>query len=377
MKEKMWIFPLLFMQSAYGELVSSSSCCPEIIEDCCTCIICPPTTEITPKGGPCVQNSSNFYLTGDFIYWNATEENLEFAVTNVLSSLVEDGGFGPKGKIYQIDSNWAPGFKVGAGYDFCFDGWDIYAEYTWFHATKKESTAPLNSSLSLNDAYWLLNDPSLFITNDVGITQYGIPGASASEKWHLAFNQIDLVLGRNFYISRRLLYRPFVGLKGMWSKQQLNVDFQGVILNGAPAPFLAFASMKNKIDSWAIGMFTGLEGSWLFSRNFSLIGNLGFAGLWQHFKVSRFDTQFVPPALNRGFVNLGSQFNKFTPVIEWMLGLRWEFWLNCDTYHLSFDAGWEAQNWFSQNKFIRVAGSPKCDGDLAFQGLTFKTRFDF
>lgn len=384
MKQKTGIYLSLFLQSASAIFANESGCCAAIVEDCCTCNICPPTCEITPKAGPCVVNSSNFYLTADFIYWNASEENLEFATVNTRDSF---GLVHPKGKIYQIDSNWAPGFKVGAGYDLCFDGCDIYAEYTYFHSTKREKTSSsLSSDLALLDNFWLLNNILLVSANfpgstdSLGILIYTLPEASAFSTWHLGFNQIDLDLGRNFYISRRLMLRPYVGLKGMWLKQNLKVGFEGILTFGQPTPFFARSNMKNKIDSWAIGMLSGVEGAWHFTTNFSLIGNLGFAGLWQHFKISRFDSEIVPltaGSLNRNFINLSSNFNKFTPVIEWMLGFRWESWFGCDTYHLALDAGWEMQNWFSQNKFIRIAGSPKCDGDLAFQGLTVKCRFDF
>src|SRR5262245_8038754 len=54
-------------------------CCPEI-NDCCKCNACPPTYVITPNAGPCIECGSNFYLTADFIYWQAREDNLAISV---------------------------------------------------------------------------------------------------------------------------------------------------------------------------------------------------------------------------------------------------------------------------------------------------------
>lgn len=364
---------------ATAALVADETCCPEIIEDCCECNVCPPTCEITPKAGPCVKNSTDLYLTADFIYWTAREENLEFAMTRGTQSAVGAPATAPKGKVYQPNSNWRPGFKVGVGYDLCFDGWDLYAEYTWFRSTTHRSTSnSLNSSLQLNDSYWLISNADLTFSSgtDSAVPIYILPGSSATEKWHLSFNVIDLELGRNFYISRRVMFRPYFGLKGTWQTQKLDVNFQG-ILDAVPS-FSVTSSMTNKIRDWGIGILAGVDGAWHLTRNFSFLGKLALSCLWQRFKIERVDNEFIP-ALNANisFLNVSSKLDKLTPVIEWMLGLRWESWFSCDTYHISFDVGWEMQNWFSQNKFVRVSGSPKCDGDLTLQGLTLRARFDF
>ena len=51
-------------------------CCPEIVEDCCFCDVCPPCNQVTPNAGPCVKNSADLYIVGAFTYWTAHEDNL-------------------------------------------------------------------------------------------------------------------------------------------------------------------------------------------------------------------------------------------------------------------------------------------------------------
>ncbi len=337
-----------------------ATCCPEI-ENCCECNVCPPTHEITPNGGPCVKEGANFYVTADFTYWTAREDNLEFAVTEGTSSAFGEAPPSRKGHVFRPETRWRPGFKVGAGHDFCYDGWDIYAEYTWYHLRNTRESANATSSLVVADAYWFVNIPT-----NPAISTY----ASADAAWFLNFNVVDFELGRNFYVSPRLMLRPFVGLKGTWQKQTLKVDFEN--------PNTVF-SMKNRMKIWGIGILAGLESSWHLSRAFSVFGNLALSALWEQFKVNRFDQDLTESIdLRVSHLNVMDRFHIVRPVIEWMLGLRWETWFSCDAYHFAIEGGWEEQVWFAQNKFIRVPGCASSnEGDLTLQGLTIKARIDF
>jgi hypothetical protein len=187
----------------------------------------------------------------------------------------------------------------------------------------------------------------------------------------LNFNVLDFEFGRNFYVSPRLMLRPFFGLKGTWQKQTLAVNFTSSSTDTA--------SMRNRMKNWGIGILAGLDTSWHLTRSLSLFGNIAASALWEQFKVNRLDRE-VNAVSNTSisFVNLMDRFHIVRPVFEWMLGLRWEAWFYCDTYHFAAEGGWEEQIWFSQNMFIRLPGSGSAhDGDLTLQGLTLKFRLDF
>lgn len=358
MEFKFIIASLALLNSALfaADRCCTPTCCPELIEDCCECDVCPPTDEITPKAGPCVKCGYGIYLTADFTYWTAREDNLEFATVF------------PNGKIYAVDSNWNPGFKVGLGYDLCFDGWDVYAEYTWYNSTVSKKFSLSDPSQEIIDIYWRIAS----IAN-----AFSTPGAFASENWHLGFNVVDLKLARNFYISRRIMCKPYLGLKGTWQTQKLKVIFEGLNVSGGSVE--ATSTMFNRMKNWGIGILAGLETAWHVSREVSLIGNVAFTGLWEQFKLHRTDHVFVPSiGTNEDFFRLSETFHVVKPVVEWMLGARWEDWFFCDEYHLALEAGWEMQIWFAQNKFLRLFGTGiSNNGDLTLQGLTLKARFDF
>ena len=124
-------------------------------------------------------------------------------------------------------------------------------------------------------------------------------------------NVVDLELGRNFYVSRRLMLKPFYGLKGAWNKQHMNVNF-----TEATAAFNN--SMTNKIKNWGIGCSVGMDTSWHFSRSFSLIGDVAFTGLWKSLKSHVLMPRNAPSGAVSGS-NVDVKENQYVvePVVKW------------------------------------------------------------
>ncbi len=327
---------------------------------------CPPTKEITPKAFPYAKDGIGMFVTTDFLYWMAHEDQLEYAQSTGLGLAASNASISsPEGKIYSPDWEWAPGFKVGAGASFCPDGWDVYAEYTWYHSniTGNTPTFFTLSNPALVETYWLIDNPDLGGTID--------PLSSADAAWRLHLDVLDLMLGRNFYISPRLKLRPQFGLKGALEKQTMQVQTRA-------RDSLDIETMQNRMRIWGIGILAGIDTAWQFSNHWSFTAKVAFTGLWERFHCSRFDdslTNAHPPRSSE--VHLANDFYTLKPVVEWMLGFRWETRAANDRVHLAFDAGWEEQIWFSQNQFIRLLSSVSNPGDLVLQGLTTKARIDF
>ncbi len=343
--------------------------CPPMPEDCCQRNICTPTGMITPRVDRIKGDAMDWVISADYTYWTAREKGLEYAFS------ITEQGVNPEedidqGQVYRPGNKWASGFKVGLGTDFCHDGWDLYAEYTWFKKTDNSHTPDdFTTVRAIEPGVFILVDAFWDINANVFNDQTGYSGASA--QWRLNMNVVDLELGRNFYVSPRLMLRPFYGLKGAWNKQHMDVSFTGLTNT---------SSMTNKIKNWGIGVRAGMDTSWHFSRNFSIIGDMAFTGLWEEFKVKRFDTitNNATDIVSGSIINLKENQYTVEPVIEWMLGLKWETGLSCDAYHLAITAAWEEQVWFEQNNFLRIPGTASVSGDsLSLQGLTVDVRFDF
>ncbi len=386
-----------------------SACCPKPLPCCpskpdcipprCAQLVDGPKGEITPNAGPCVACGLDFYITADFIYWMAREDNLAISVVTSGSrnAIVTGAGglapFPPKPPIGEVeipDFKWRPGFKVGLGWNFGDDGWDLFAQYTWLRSNDNKGSQHqptvrtvlgalgISQGTSLVDAYW---------NNIDRIADFSVSGDSvftdSSGKWTLHFNVIDLELGRNFYVSRRLVLRPFIGVKGTWDKQKLSLTYTD---NNPSAvdpgtPFFFFENQT--VDIWGAGLRGGLNTTWHWTRSFSFLGDIAVTALWEHFKTEallsdqRTMSGTAPTAISEYTMFVERKAFTLKPVLEMLLGMRWETYTCDNAFHFAVDAGWEMQWWPDQNQFLKRTLIETAGGDLFMQGLTLKFRFDF
>jgi len=320
--------------------------------------------EITPNAGPRVAHGADVFITADFIWWNASQEGISYAATG----FVTDDGTDPfasasKGKYDYVGSDWAPGFKVGLGLNLSHDGWDLYSQYTWLHASD-------SSSLSRE--------------NGVAYTGSLVGGNKVKADWDLHFNVIDLELGRNFYLSQFLTMRPFIGFKATWQDQDLKVTTESnqfeIDGNGQQpsTPVTGPFVHKNATDVWGIGVRGGLNVSWYMSKNWSFYGDLAWTTMWTDYDtLTRSDTLYDSTTGNsKTYFNVSNDDLYAVKYIgEMELGLRWEMWFYDDTYHFAIQAGWEQQVWVNWGQFVQILDH--INHDLSLHGPNLKFRFDF
>jgi len=322
---------------------------------------------ITPSAGPRVDHGIDACISADFIYWTARMDNLSFVQTGISAGNL----YTSKGNTKYPDWGWKPGFKVGLGLALPHDGWDVYAEYTWLHSRAWNSTSEYTQGLIPS---W--NVANLFPSSNSDSIQY------AKASWRLYFNAIDLSVGRNYFISKFLTMRPFIGFKGSWIQQDYRVKYDTVTTE-----LDTNLRMKNDQKYWGIGLRTGLNTAWHFTQTWSIYGNLALSGLWSQFEVDRKDTRNdtrntggpTNPPLNTNItiVNTENDFHTIKGILELGIGMRGEWWFFEDRYHFLIQAGWEQQLWINHNQLIKLSPMQANQGDLTLQGLTIKTRFDF
>lgn len=323
----------------------------------------PPEREITPSVGPYVKNGWDVFVTAEFLWWQAIQEQLTYAQSGVL---VQPGTSSTSsGKVYKPDFSWDPGFRVGLGFYPGHNGWDLYANYTWLHSSSTDTASSGNGTLA----------PVVLIPSGLSNTSVS-QITKARSQWDFHFNVIDLELGRNFYLSRSLAVRPYAGLKGTWQDQDWKTRYtagQVVINNSAPLP--GNVRTRQDQDVWGIGIRMGANGSWYFCKGWGLVTNIAFSGVWMDYDNDRKDTFRQNNTASATTVNVRKDNDSVKAVIEMMLGLRGEWWFQQERYHFALQAGWEAQVWINTGNFIYLYGSSQ--GDLSLNGLTVKARFDF
>jgi hypothetical protein len=281
-------------------------------------------------------------LSVSYIYWSADEDALEFAMSGIApqstTAVIE------KGKVYVPRHKWESGFKVGSCVFTPWDGWDLSAEYTRFLTTRQRTA--LSAIPGMLRKIW---------QTSVSFTVLSQGAAS----WSLHFSDIDLALGRSYYISSQFSVHPFVGLKGSWQDQEYNVSYDGTTASGAPIAPPQGTNMNQKQQMWAIGALVGADMYWRFWKPFSIFGKLAASILSEEFRVRR-------------------HVNRASPVLEAVIGFEVEKWAYNDKIRFTLKTAYEYQLWMDQNQFIRTSlDSPGSWGDLSLQGLTIEAGIEF
>lgn len=326
---------------------------------------------ITPVVAPKVKDGVSAIISADFIWWKTHIGAMEYAISGIndIGANVPNYTNVSKGHTHQPDFDFKPGFKVGLGMDFAHDGWDLIAEYTWLQGGSQKNS--FTSEEGVGSA------TSLNVVDPVGAIMI-MSVESGRSTWKQSFNVVDLMLGRNFFVSRYLSLKPSVGLKSAWIDEKLNLGFittpPAVAIDGVTS-----VKQQRKQDMWGLGIRLGLDGVWHFAKNWGLYGNIDATALWSDFHV-RAKTKTVallPPnqtsSITTTNLNTEESIQEVMGVLEASLGLTYMTWFHRDEYQFQVQAGWEEQVWLNFNHFVE---NPK-SGDLSLQGLTIKASFKF
>jgi hypothetical protein len=323
-----------------------------------------PNHSATPVVAPAVENTLNVTTAADFIWWKTYLANMEYAWAGVVDLVnVPRTESVAKGNIKNPDFDFAPGFKVGLGLTFKHDGWDLYGRYTWLntHSTTHTSGAQ-NVGLVATFAF-------------DGLSHTALPLTSASVKWEQEFSVIDLELGRNFFISKRLTLRPHVGLKADWIEEEFTDIYSTSFSRGREVGFTVHRNER----VWGIGIRGGLDTVWHFTRSWGLYGDVAVTALWSDFHTTLkgvANSNITNLFLEEGIFNTYQKIQQVMPVLEAGLGLIYQLWFHQERNLFFAKVGWEGQIWFDYNQIIQPPLAPKC-GSLSLQGLTVEVGFTF
>ncbi len=282
---------------------------------------------------------SDVYFTAEYLLWRTRQEGMEFATSKSVR--------------FGFDS----GFRFGFGVHLPYDGWDTYVNYTWF--------SPVHSQNKHGSFY------PLFLFEGAG--SQGSSVAEAHARWKLELNVLDVEIGRVYHLSKTLIFRPFVGIKGAWIDQHAHIHYAGGFI---PAGQTFRTHFEN--DFKGAGPLLGIESNWEMGAGLSLFGDLSTAIIVGHFDNEQEQLQLD----NAEVVDLNSAFNLVSPFLQMIAGLAWDLNFSKDRYHVGLRAGFETQFWWDQNQIEQFTDKDfpiyvRKQGDLAFYGLTLRARFDF
>lgn len=321
---------------------------------------------INPPARPVVKDGVNLWLQADALFMQATEDGLNYAVQTNDSAIPVTTGL--DGKVKNTTYDWSWGFRVGLGYNFDHDGWDALLNWTWFraHESKNETT---ELPEVLTPTYAAYTASTSFYNHARGTA-------------HLHFNVLDFELGREFFVSKWLTLRPFIGGRGIWISRTFSTKYNTVTdsLSIEIEP-----KLQNRFR--AGGARAGLNTQWGLGCGWSFFGECALSLLYGTQRLHQ--TQENESSLVEArVVDVHNNWSASRAMTDLAAGLRWDHLFGGDQYRIRFQLAWEQHMLFGFSRFMNFTSTVPAlsgnlgkyafnSGDLTVNGLSFEARFDF
>ncbi len=320
------------------------------------------------KHNPSGTLGSDFLVHADVFYWQARESGLQYA----LSANSPVPVLFPPTRLHlkNPDFDWDFGYRLGLGYQ-SEGGWDLNLIWTRF-ITDSKNRLQANLPKSFY-AVW---------AHPVATADILFNFTFAKAKWTLRFNELDLLLGRNFAVTKRFKVHPFLGGTTVWINQHYHVFYSEILSFG-------FYHTKLKNEFWGAGLKTGCDLHFGLGAGWSLFGS-GSASLYTgEFDLGRKE-RFSTIATPFTKVKFDQDLDAARLATALSMGIDWKNRFHGDRYYVNMRLMYELLSFFKQNEFIRVANYDptgnsnasntsliKDSGPLVLHGGTLSVTFGF
>lgn len=305
----------------------------------------------------------NLFFTGDFLYFQAEENGLDFGIkTNNPTFTPTDDNLRYK----NLDFDYDIGFRAGVGFNVPHDAWDLYGNWTHY-----------NTEVN-GHSHAIAGDGIFPIWSGFSPVQQGNPFyvIDAHARLQLNLNMIDVELGREYDVGKWLTIRPSMAIRTGFIDQHYHVIYSPIILNNVAG----IDKIKMKNEYWGIGPKAGIDTQWTLGKGLSVYGSAAVSLLFGEFTLRKNET-FEGLALPN--LKVHHDFHQVRAITDLEIGIRWDFLLAHDQYHFGLRAGYEQHLYFGQNQLDRVVYNAFNSnivsnlGDLSLQGWTAALRVDF
>ena len=309
----------------------------------------------------------NASIQGHFIYWQATQDGMDFCKTFRKFSSEEQS----------VAYHFEPGYKIGFSLYPNFENTDLTFRFTWFNQPGR-----MRSYNKENGLECLFNEENKICAIEPPFDDY-FDGplsffddlTSSKSIWGMQISEGDIELGRRYKVSRQLYLRPMIGLKGIWQKQSWNIYYNRTIELGE-SELSANENFFLDQHSIGIGPRAGCDIKYKWSKYFSFSGNTAFSLVSSRFKNTMLQETSFSNGIDFSDASIRKKISNSQPLIELGFGLNFDRYYMKDAYHLGTYIGWEFQYLGDNNNFI-VTRKDYRSGDLSMQGVNFKVQFDF
>ncbi|GAB5411479.1 MAG: hypothetical protein ChlgKO_05930 [Chlamydiales bacterium] len=329
------------------------------------------TAEASPQ---LVDDCYHWFFTIDALFFRMAMGGTEFAASsNQLGFRAEMPTFPLKGSEKAMSFQWDWGLRVGLGYQFEYDGWDVCAEFTYFDTNNSASlSAGRRGAIIPQKGYSRI----LFVTP--GFDFDFSHATSAKSSLDFDFLRLDVELGRDFYVSRRLSIRPHFGPTAALFDIEQKVTYSG---GEIPDGGLGVNSVhiRDEMELDCVGPRVGFDTDWSIGKEFSVFANAAIGILYGYYDIEHFE-KFSANHDNR--LKITTSMHRFLPMGEVQAGLAWaRYWADCN-YHTVVSVGFEAQHWWRVNQLFNINDASTLkwqhySEDLMLYGIDLRFRIDF
>jgi len=330
-------------------LIAKNSCtkpCQESEPKPCCAI--PKVPEMSAYNAPSrinVCGSHDVYVKASFLYWRLAE-TIYVARFKASGTPAQND----RTKLSTMDYDFKPGFKVGLGYNFGYDDWNAYLEYTWYHVTNSVSRTRPSWSQFMEPIYNRLTSTS---------------GDEIDFKLKFKYDFIDLDLSRWQFEGQKLLLKFFLGMHFANLDQDITSDFKINSLN------ITNNTIYN-LKQWMIGPRIGFNSKWELTDYLSIVGKGSTGLLYQRHKkiyLRQHDQDLQTVSLGaETLISTERKRNAVNGLFELMIGLEFDRYFNRNNYHFNLLLGYDLHG---------LASQILPPGWFALHGFTLSARLDF
>jgi hypothetical protein len=316
-------------------------------------------------------------LGAELLYWKADIDGVAYATTSKL--VKANGGFGNLNTSVKTRTphfSYDPGFRLTLGVQSPFDLFDVVLVWTRFyteghdraHGTRVPAIAVPDDQL---------------IFDDIGLikTFTSIPN-NAKAECHFKGNLFDVQLGRGIEMSDHFFFRPYFGVRAVWSDLNWNISVTRTFI--FPEIFgQESTQLKVNNDFRAVGGLFGMFVDWKLPMGFGVTSRAAGALVYGRTSESTHqDFIFVPPFSGIQIEQDYKAHNSFHSVKGlWELfgGVYWQsempkqkkYQTGTRHFQVRLIAGYEFQQWptIAQKTNVQVSRERE-RFSLGFQGFS-------
>jgi Legionella pneumophila major outer membrane protein precursor len=312
-------------------------------------------------------NHIGVFAFGEFLWWKLNETDLDYATHKTFATNPRETSTALSlGHVHTVDIDWNPGFRVGLGYQFSKDLWELSGIYTYFY-TKGDD------DVTCGECHF--NDPSLpsFIDTTVASNLDAVIEAKAN--LHFWYHIGDIELAKPIIMGKYTSCRFIVGPTMAFIQQKFHTTSIDNMNTFTPCPA---EQTKTKMD-WQYkggGIKLGIDSRWNVFNGINFIFGGHFSALYGYYINKWHAHRFLDPVSLVCPPGTELEKNKFSDATikdrrnifgtRIFGGIGYDFkWkcLNAEIY-----ANFELNTWFNLTDQYRMAGESLIADNI--RGLT-------